>query len=107
MVYVGVQRTLETVKREDLLRVCSDCGSAKSNMPEKNFLQKMRSCAGLNNNMDSHIQPELVKALKDMGYAEFTEIQLKAIPLIKAVHDVIDQVKNRFRKDSCILIAYT
>lgn len=44
--------------------------------------------------MDSHIQPELVKALKDMGYAEFTEIQLKAIPLIKAGHDVIGQSKT-------------
>ncbi|MEK6942594.1 MAG: TFIIB-type zinc ribbon-containing protein [Nanoarchaeota archaeon] len=40
MVYVGVQRTLETVKREDLLRVCSDCGSEEIEYAREEFYCK-------------------------------------------------------------------
>jgi superfamily II DNA/RNA helicase len=41
--------------------------------------------------MESHIKPELVKALREIGFTELTEIQQKAIPLIKAGSDVIGQ----------------
>ncbi len=37
------------------------------------------------------LQPELEKALLDMKFPEFTEIQLKAIPLIQQGNDVIGQ----------------
>ena len=37
------------------------------------------------------LQPELEKAVMDLGFSEFTEIQEKAIPLIQQGHDVIGQ----------------
>ena len=37
------------------------------------------------------LQAELTKAVKDLGYTEWTEIQKKAIPLIQAGKDVIGQ----------------
>src|SRR3989344_4959208 len=38
-----------------------------------------------------HLHPELKKAFEEMGYSEMTEIQQKAIPLIKQGKDVIGQ----------------
>ena len=35
------------------------------------------------------LQPELEKAVMDLGFSEFTEIQEKVIPLIQQGHDVI------------------
>ncbi len=37
------------------------------------------------------LQPELEKAIFDLGFSEFTEIQEKAIPLIQQGHDVVGQ----------------
>ena len=37
------------------------------------------------------LPPELEKAVLDLGFAEFTEIQEKAIPLIQQGNDVIGQ----------------
>ncbi len=37
------------------------------------------------------LQPELERAIFDLGFSEFTEIQEKAIPLIQQGHDVIGQ----------------
>ncbi|MBI2547950.1 DEAD/DEAH box helicase [Candidatus Woesearchaeota archaeon] len=37
------------------------------------------------------LSPELEKAVLDLGFSEFTEIQEKAIPLIQQGHDVIGQ----------------
>ena len=37
------------------------------------------------------LQPELEKAVLDLGFSEFTEIQEKSIPLIQQGHDVIGQ----------------
>ena len=39
----------------------------------------------------THLQEELVKAVNDLGYAEFTEIQNRTIPLIQEGKDVIAQ----------------
>ncbi len=40
------------------------------------------------------LDPELVKAIKEMGYSEFTSIQLKTIPEIQKGHDIIGQSKT-------------
>ena len=40
MAYVGEQRSLETVKREDLVRVCPDCGSKDIDYANEEFYCK-------------------------------------------------------------------
>ena len=40
------------------------------------------------------LQPELNKVINEMGYTEWTEIQIKAIPLIQQDLDVIGQSKT-------------
>ena len=42
-------------------------------------------------NAELNIQPELAKAIAEMGYTEYTDIQIKSIPLIQAGKDVIGQ----------------
>ena len=37
------------------------------------------------------LQPDLEKAVMDLGFSEFTEIQEKCIPIIQAGKDVIGQ----------------
>ncbi len=43
------------------------------------------------NTKEIKLQPELEKAVMDLGFSEFTEIQEKCIPLIQAGKDVIGQ----------------
>ncbi len=40
MAYVGGQRSLETIKREDLVRVCPDCGSKDIEYANEEFYCK-------------------------------------------------------------------
>ncbi len=42
-------------------------------------------------NSKTHLQEELVKAVNDLGFVEFTEIQKRVIPLIQEGKDVIAQ----------------
>lgn len=43
------------------------------------------------NKKQIQLHPELEKAIMDLGFSEFTEIQEKAIPLIQQGHDIIGQ----------------
>ncbi len=40
MAYVGGQRSLETIKREDITRVCPDCGSRNIEYASEEFYCK-------------------------------------------------------------------
>ena len=44
-----------------------------------------------NDKIEIKLQPEIAKAIQEMGYTEFTDIQQKSIPLIQEGRDVIGQ----------------